>query len=214
MPRKRLDPAEDQWLLEGWKTFGKWLRERRIARRFSLKQAANAVKVSKRQWIRYEQGAKVPDRRLDRIARKLNIERRRIYYMAGHQVPQKRNDAPALLRRMHVTMRTGDLTLALEQFFLLYQGLRPEEEASECEIDGTLPPNFARAVIFLDTLPTWLFEMVLLCMQRRLEKQRKDGTYVRFRNLMLNHCLAELKRQSPPIIDTCPEVVFVGSGMR
>src|SRR5437879_443118 len=117
MPRKRLDPGHDQWLLDGWKTFGKWLKERRIGRRFTLQQAADAVKVSKRQWIRYEQGARVPDKRLDRIASKLNIERRRIYYMAGFQVPRKRNDTPALLRRMHVIMQTGDLYSALQLFF-------------------------------------------------------------------------------------------------
>lgn len=211
MPRKRLDPAEDEWLIQGWKTFGRWLRERRIAKRFSLQQAADAVKVSKRQWIRYEQGAKVPDRRLDRIARKLNIERRRIYLMAGHQLPRKKNDAPQVLQRMHVSMRTGDLTAALEQFLQLYENLRPEEDASDREIDNTLAPNFAHAVIFLDALPTWLFKIVLECMQGRLEKQRKDsGTYVRFRNSLLKDCLAKLKLDSPSIIDAYPDVRVCG----
>jgi hypothetical protein len=75
---------------------------------------------------------------------------------------------------MHVTLRTGDLTAALNQFFELYQTLRPEEENFEREIDSTLGPEFATAVTYLDMLPTWLFEVVLDCMQHRLEKQRKD----------------------------------------
>ena len=73
----------------------------------------------------------------DRIAETLNIEHRRIYYLAGYQVPRKRNDGPELLRRMHVTLRTGDSTAALNQFFELYQTLRPEEENVERKINGT-----------------------------------------------------------------------------
>ncbi|PYS68853.1 MAG: hypothetical protein DMF69_18845 [Acidobacteria bacterium] len=62
---------------------------------------------------------------------------------------------------MHVTLRTGDSTAALNQFFELYQTLRPEEETFEREIDSTLGPEFATTVTHLDMLPTWLFEVVL-----------------------------------------------------
>lgn len=55
--------------------------------------------------------------RLDRIAGKIKIEHRRIYYLAGYQIPLKCNDAPALLRRMHVTLGTGDLAAALQTVF-------------------------------------------------------------------------------------------------
>jgi transcriptional regulator with XRE-family HTH domain len=212
MPKKRLDPARDEWLLQGWRTFGKWLRERRVMAQLTIKQAAAAVKVSERQWMRYEQGERVPDDRLERIAQELNIERRRIYYLAGYQVPRKRNDAPTLLRRMHVTMRTGDLTSALRQFFELYQTLRPEEEKFDREIDSRLGEDFANAVIFLDMLPTWLFEVVLTCMQHRLEKQRKDdGVYVRFRNSLLKDCLTKLRMESASIVDTCPQITVDGA---
>src|SRR5436190_7463890 len=166
MPKKKPFPYDD-WLLEGWKTFGKWLRVRRCAAQLTVQQAAAAIKVSKRQWIRYENGARVPYKRLERIAKKLNIERQRIYYLAGYDVPRKRNDAQALLRHMHVTLRSGDLTSALGQFFVLYETLRPEEDKSDREIDSTLAQEFAKAVIFLDMLPTWLFEIVLGCMQHR-----------------------------------------------
>jgi len=113
---------------------------------------------------------------------------------------------------MHVTLRTGDSTAALNQFFELYQTLRPEEENFEREIDSTLGPEFATAVTYLDMLPTWLFEVVLDCMQHRLEKQRKDdGIYVRFRNSLLKDCLATLRMQSSSIVDTCPDIAVGGT---
>jgi transcriptional regulator with XRE-family HTH domain len=211
MPKKKPNPY-DEWLVQGWKTFGRWLRVRRCAAQLTVQQAADAVKVSKRQWIRYENGARVPYKRLERIAEKLNIERQRIYSLAGHEVPRKRNDAPALLRHMHVTLRSGDLTSALRQFFDLYQTLRPEKDKSDREIDGALTDEFAKAVTFLDMLPTWLFEIVLDSMQHRLEKQRKDdGVYVRFRNSLLKDCLAQLRIETPGIVDTCPDIAVGGT---
>ncbi|HXI25397.1 MAG TPA: helix-turn-helix transcriptional regulator [Pyrinomonadaceae bacterium] len=211
MPKKKQNPY-DEWLVQGWKTFGRWLRVRRCAAQLTVQQAADAVKVSKRQWIRYENGARVPYKRLERIAEKLNIERQRIYSLAGHEVPRKRNDAPALLRHMHVTLRSGDLTSALRQFFDLYQTLRPEKDKSDREIDGALTDEFAKAVTFLDMLPTWLFEIVLDSMQYRLEKQRKDdGVYVRFRNSLLKDCLAQLRMETPGIVDTCPDIAVGGT---
>ena len=90
--------------------------------------------------------------------------------------------------------------------------LRPEEENFEREIDITLGPEFATVVTYLDMLPTWLFEIVLACMQQRLEKQRKDeGVYIRFRNSLLKDCLTRLRMQSASIIDTCPDIAVDGS---
>lgn len=212
MPKKIQDTTYEVWFQQAWKTFGKYLRLRRCAAQLTVQQAADAVKVSKRQWIRYENGAKVPCKRFERIADKLNIGSQRLYYLAGYKVPRKRNDAPALLRLMQVTLRTGDLTSALRQFFALYQTLRPEEDKSDREIDGALTDEFAKAVIYLDMLPTWLFEIVLACMQQRLEKQRKDeGVYIRFRNSLLKDCLTRLRMQSASIIDTCPDIAVDGS---
>jgi len=211
MPKTKPFPYDD-WLLEGWKTFGKWLRVRRCAAQLTVQQAADAVKVSKRQWIRYENGARVPYKRLERIAEKLNIERQRIYYLAGYKVPRKRNDAPAILRRIQMTLRSGELTSALNQFFALYELLRPEGDKSDRQIDSTLADEFAKAVTFLDMLPTWLFEIVLDSMQHRLEKQRKDdGAYVRFRNSLLKDCLAQLRMETPGIVDTCPDIAVGGT---
>jgi transcriptional regulator with XRE-family HTH domain len=199
MPRRRLEPSYDKWLTEGWVTFGKWLRERRIGRRFSLQQAADAVGVTRRQWIRYEKGAKVPDKRLDRIALKLHIERRRIYYMAGFQVPKKNNDVPALLRRMHVMMQTGDLYSALQLFLKIYLGMRIKLHDDELEMDATTPACFAGAIISLEALPQWLFQTVLQCMQEKKEQSEGGTNDLSFRRIIYNQCLDELS-DNPPIV--------------
>jgi transcriptional regulator with XRE-family HTH domain len=198
VPRKRLDPSYDKWLTEGWKTFGKWLKERRIGRRFTLQQAADAVGVSKRQWIRYEQGAKVPDKRLDRIALKLDIERRRIYSMAGFQVPRKKNDAPALLRRMHVMMTTGDLYSALQLFFVIYQKMKTRTP-DDLEMDATTAVCFAEAIVCLESLPNWLFQIILKCMEQRVETLVQTRRNMSLRRIVWNQCLDELA-VTPPIM--------------
>ena len=197
MSRKRLDPAYHQWLLEGWKTFGKWLKERRIGRRLTLQQAADAVGVSKRQWIRYEGGAKVPDKRLDRIALKLDIERRRIYYLAGFQVPKKRNDTPALLRRMHVMMQTGDLYSALQTFFVVYETMERTTPDEDLEMDATTPACFAQAIVSLESIPQWLFQIILKCMKERLEALGESGSDLSFRRILWNQSLDELFVTAP-----------------
>lgn len=201
-------------LSERWKTFGLWLRERRRAREFTQRQAAKAIKISRHQWIRYEYGDKVPREKLGKIADALNIAPTRIFYLAGHKPPPKLNDANVLLRRAHDMMLAGDLVRALEEFLLIYGRITADKAGSDVNIDGVTPTNFANAVIFLDALPLWLFERIVTWGQKRLEREKKQkGIKVRFRNLVLNECMDELRRQTPRIIDTYPEVNFVGSGL-
>lgn len=201
-------------LSERWKTFGLWLRERRLAREFTQREAANAVQASRQQWIRYEYGHRVPRERLGKIAEALNIAPTRIFYLAGYRPPPKLNDATVLLRRAHDMMLAGDFVSALEQFLLIYGRIRGTKAGSDVNMDGVTPTNFANAVIFLDALPSWLFERIVTWGQKRLEREKNQkGIKVRFRNLVLNECMDELRWQTPRLIDTCPEVYFVGSGL-
>jgi transcriptional regulator with XRE-family HTH domain len=214
MPRRKTTKAEKMALSDRWKTFGLWLRERRMARHFTQRQAAEAVGISKLQWLRYEHGDRVPREKFGKIAKALDIELRRIFYLAGYKTPPTRNDANVLLRQMHNKMLAGDLVGALEQFLLVYARIRADQAESYSNVDGVTPTNFANAVISLDALPLWLFERILGWMQSRVEEEReKPEVKVRFRNLVLKECIEELYQQTPPIIYTYPEVVFVGSGL-
>jgi transcriptional regulator with XRE-family HTH domain len=214
MPRRKTTKAEKMALSDRWKTFGLWLRERRMARHFTQRQAAEAVGISKLQWLRYEHGDRVPREKFGKIAKALDIELRRIFYLAGYKTPPTRNDANVLLRQMHNKMLAGDLVGALEQFLLIYGRIRADQAKSDVNIDGVTPTNFANAVIFLDAVPLWLFGRIVTWGLKRLEREKNQkGVKVRFRNLVLNECMDELRRQTPRILDTYPEVNFVGSGL-
>jgi transcriptional regulator with XRE-family HTH domain len=211
MPRVKLRPVvkESQFLARH--SFGLWLRDRRTVRGFSLRRAAAAVDVHKQTWIRWEQGkSKVPYGKLQLIAEALKISPRRIFYVAGYDVPRKINDSKYVLNHIHDLLLMGDLQLALEELLGLYWRMRPTQDLY---LDALVPPNFASAIISLDAIPVWLFEVVLECMQHRLEKQKEKGVYIRFRNSLLNECAGRLKHETPPIMDTCPEVTTVGSGL-
>jgi transcriptional regulator with XRE-family HTH domain len=211
MPRSSLSTGEKACWIEGWKPFGRWLRERRIAKRLTLQQAAEAVGVSRRQWIRYEQGARVQYKRLDSIADALDISIGRLRYLAGYKAFPKRHDAKKRLRRIHDMLVAGEFDCALEQFLLVYQSIKPDDE-SDLYIDGLTPPNFANAVISLDGLPRWLFARIITWGQKRVEREKTEpGTKVRFRNLVVNECLVELRRNTPPIIDSFPQINVLGS---
>jgi transcriptional regulator with XRE-family HTH domain len=211
MPRKKSTKIGKMALLEGWKTFGLWLRSQRMAKHFTQRRAAKAVGVSRQQWLRYEYGDKVPYKRLHAISEALDIRPSRIFYLAGYKVPPRLNDANVMLRRMHDRMRAGDIVSALEQFFLIYEGIGPTQV--EFYTDGITPPNFARAVTFLEALPLWLFERIVTWGQQRLNRERSpSGVKVRFRNLILKECIEELYGTTPSVIDTYPEVSFVGPG--
>src|SRR5712692_6042035 len=173
MPRRKMAKVEREVVLQGQRTFGLWLRARRIARGFTQAQAAAAVGVSERQWIRYEQGSKVLSKRFPAIAIGLNVPETRIMYLTGHPISSKKNDAMVRLRRIHAFLIAGNLEVALEDFFLLYDSLRPPKDKPNSDIDGLTPPNFANAVAFLDELPMWLFKMVLVCMQTRVKAETK-----------------------------------------
>jgi transcriptional regulator with XRE-family HTH domain len=212
MPRVKLRPVVQQSQFLARHSFGLWLRDRRTFLRFSLQKAADAVGVHKQTWIRWEQGrSKVPYTKLEPIAKALDVSPRRTFYVAGYDVPRKMNDSKFVLNHIHDLLLMGDLQLALEELLGLYW--RERRITDDHYLDALVAPNFANAIIFLDALPVWLFEVVLECMQHRLEKQKEKGVYIRFRNSLLNECAARLKHETPPIMDTCPEVTTVGSGL-
>lgn len=100
----------------------------RMARDFTQRQAAEAVDISKLQWLRYEHGAKVPREKLGKIAEALDISPRRIFYLAGYKTSPTRNDANVLLRQMHNKMLAGDLVGAWNSSSYskdLFEQLRP-----------------------------------------------------------------------------------------
>jgi len=105
--------VEREVVLQGQRTFGLWLRSRRIARGFTQAQAAEAAGRSERQWIRYEQGSKVLSKRLPAIAKALNVPESRIRNLTGHPISSKKSDEMLRLRKIHSILVASDLGVAL-----------------------------------------------------------------------------------------------------
>lgn len=212
MPRRKTNRIEKMLLTDSWQTFGLWLRSRRIAKRFSQEQAAQAAGVSRRQWIRYEHGSKILLKNLPAIADALDVPLRRILYLAGHKTSPRRNDANHRLRRIHHMLHVGNLDDALEELLLLHDRIWRTEGTLSSDLDGLTALNFARALILLDGLPEWLFEVILTCMQKRFSPRRKPtGMNAELRVLVLE-CIDEIERTVPALPQIALHSASVGSG--
>ena len=196
MPRKEITKDERALLAENWKTFGRFLRAQRIVRGFTQERAALAAKVSTRQWIRYEQGSRVLFKRFPLIAKALNVSVARIAYLAGYKTAPKRNDANSQLKRIHDLLRIGRLDLALENFLLLYYHIGRLDPELNSYLDSIAPGNFATAVISLDRLPKWLFELIAQCMQKMFSERQdpKWWTY-NLRRVVFKECTDEMQNK-------------------
>jgi transcriptional regulator with XRE-family HTH domain len=187
---------ERELVTDNWKMFGRYLRTQRIVKGFTQEQAAQAAKVSTRQWIRYEQGSRVLSKRYPTIAKALNIPLARMLYFAGHKVAPRRNDVNVRLRRVHDMLRIGRLDLALKYFLLLYYQIGRLDPGPGYHPHRLTAPNFATAVISLESLPKWLFEVIANCMQEILSEQhdQKQPTS-RLRTMVLRECIDEIQRR-------------------
>lgn len=214
MPRKPINESERELRAAKWKTFGLWMRSQRMVRALSEEETAQLARVSTRQWIRYEKGGRVLPKHFPGISRALNAPMRRIKSLVGYKVPRVRNDVLVVLKRIVDMFRAGRFDFALEELLLLYDRFRPDRALDGHMLDGITPPQFAQAVIFLDGLPKWLLEDLLICMQRRCQK-RKEPTDVdiELRLLVLERCIHEIVRLTPraPVV---PHLTSVGTGER
>jgi transcriptional regulator with XRE-family HTH domain len=194
MPRRKRPNIEKMVLLEGWRTFGFWLESERSKKRLTQQQAAKAVGVSKRQWIRYEMGSRVQLKRLRPIAEALNISYRRVLYLAGYKTSPKLNDTSCRLRRIHDMLVVGSLDIALAEFLWLYDQIRPTDRGPRSDFNGVTAPNFANAIIFLDRLPNWLLDDILKATQERTSRSReKSEIHPRVMNSIRKECIEALR---------------------
>jgi transcriptional regulator with XRE-family HTH domain len=193
MPRK--ENYERELWTDNWKTFGLFLRTQRIVKGFTQEQAAQAAKVSTRQWIRYEQGSRVLSKRYPMIAKALNVPLARMLSLAGYKVAPRRNDVNVRLRRVHDMLRIGRLDLALKYFLLLYYQIGPFDAGPGYHPHRLTAPNFATAVISLESLPKWLFEVLAKCMQEILSEHDQKQPTSSLRRVVLRECIDEMQRR-------------------
>jgi len=65
---------------------------------------------------------------------------------------------------------------------------------------GIAPANFATAVISLDRLPKWLFEVIAQCMQKMFS-ERQDPKWLAYnlRRVVLKECTDEMQKKLSPL---------------
>src|SRR5437762_6590925 len=100
MPRYEITELDHSFKDDRWTYFGPWLRWRRLMAGLTQDEIATLVGVSRRQWIRYEQGSKMLRKRIKRIAAALNVPEQNMLDRAGYKVSRRRNDVQGHLRRI------------------------------------------------------------------------------------------------------------------
>lgn len=186
MPRREQTETKHDYMYGRWQIFGEWITHQRLLVGFTQKQAAEAVGVSRRQWIRYELGAKVPVKRMDLMSRVLNIHPDRMLDQAGYRTSFKRHAVKEQLGRISNLMSAGRLQLAMLGLLKLNDRIMGIKAAAgpRLGLDGT---DYTHALVLLNRLPTSHVNSLQNLMQERTGDREKgdketDEKYLKGKN--------------------------------
>ena len=174
MPRRAQTETKHDYMYGRWQIFGEWITHQRLLVGFTQKQAAEAVGVSRRQWIRYELGAKVPVKRMDLMSRVLNIHPDRMLDQAGYRTSFKRHAVKEQLGRISNLLSAGRLQLALLALLRLNDRIMGIRAAAgpRLGLDGT---DYTHALVLLNRLLTLHVNSLQNLMQERTgDKEKGD----------------------------------------
>lgn len=154
-PTHRKDPR--------WVEFGKWLEQQRGETRLKQEQAAAAIGISTRQWIRYTQGAPVPEKRIAKMIKVLGLPPKKAYLRAGYEMPRDLAVwADSYLLRIRDAVFKGTMWEALMFLYDFYYESM-EEKKRYRPVDTSLTcQDFITAALATDRMPAWLREEFLL----------------------------------------------------
>lgn len=194
MPRRERTELDHDFVYGRWKIFGNWLTLQRHHRGFTQEQAAKAVGISTHQWLRYELGAKVLRKRMPAMATALNVSLEKMLDRAGYKTSPKRNAAKDRVGRIYDLLCAGKVDLAILELLRLNDRIAGSRTAVGPKGGGVAATNFARAVVLLDGLPSWLLEVTLRAMQERVNDNKDESeTHPRVKNLIRTKCIEELR---------------------
>lgn len=156
-------------------------------------EIAQAVGVSRRQWVRYEQGSKMLRKRMPTVSRTLNVPLETMLARAGYRVSPRRNDVKGRLVRMADMLFVGALDFAVLELLRLNARIADRKGGVAPSAGGLSATDFAKAVMLLDRLPTNLFGIILHAMQERVhDKPREPKTLTSPNNLIRKKCVEAL----------------------
>jgi transcriptional regulator with XRE-family HTH domain len=91
MSRRKRTELQEEFIYGRWQIFGEWVTQQRLIVGLTQQKAADAVGVSRRQWIRFELGtAKVPVKRMKAMSKILHVTEERMWDRAGYKISYKR----------------------------------------------------------------------------------------------------------------------------
>jgi transcriptional regulator with XRE-family HTH domain len=147
MPRR----DDDRWL-----DYGNWLELQRGYTSLTQAEMAKALGISPRHWIRYTQGAPVPQKRIPKIAELLGVPVDRALVRAGYEPTGEGVEIEAYLRRIRDYVLKGDLKKALFDLYHFYYDVAAEKKRYKPEAPVLTADNFVDAAVAVDKMPGWL----------------------------------------------------------
>jgi len=186
MPRREQTETKHDYMYGRWQIFGEWITHQRLLAGLTQKLAAEAVGVSRRQWIRYELGAKVPVKRMELMAGVLNVTSDKMLDRAGYRASFKRHASKEQVGRILDLVSGGRLQLAMLALLRLNDRVMGIRAAAgpRLGLDGT---DYAHALVLLNRLPTSHVNSLQNLMQERTDDREKgdseiDGNYIKGKN--------------------------------
>lgn len=153
-----------------WIDYGKWLEYSRGLIQLNQDEVAEALGISRRQWIRYTQGAPVPKKRIQKLIDVLGLPHGKAYLRAGYQLPRDLNaEANSYLRHIRDSVFVGSMAGALSDLWLFYYEMAPEKKKHKPPDCTSICQDFIDAAIALDEMPGWLrveFIVYLLAIEK------------------------------------------------
>ena len=128
------------------------------------------------------------------MATALNVPLEKMLDRAGYKTSPKRNAAKDRLGRIYDLLCAGKVDLAILELLRLNDRIIGSRTAVGPRGGGVAATNFARAVVLLDGLPSWLLEVILKAMQERVnDNKHEPETHPRVKNLIRIKCIEELR---------------------
>ena len=177
MARRERTKVQHDLLYERWTIFGEWITHQRLIVGFTQQQAATAVGVSRRQWIRYELGAKVPVKRMKAMAPVLHVTEERMLDRAGYKVSYKRHAAREHVGRILDSVCAGKLDIAIRQLSLLNDRIRGIKAARGPRAGGLTATDYCNALVVLNDLPQPWVENLQQVMQERIKDKTNQHEF-------------------------------------
>ena len=193
MPRFEITDLDRRFKDDRWTYFGPWLRSRRLIAGLTQDEAAQAAGVSRRQWIRYEQGSKMLRKKIKRAAAVLNVPEQRMLDRAGYKVSRRRNDVNGHLGRIKDHLYAGKDEVAIVDLIKLRDRMLGPKGYRPIGV-GTEGFEFAKLVVSIDQLSAEFFNLLLDVMQESQEKKlNEEIMHPRDRNRFRDRCIEALQ---------------------